>query len=309
MPIEVHTCYLCGSPRYKPQYRFVDCQIVRCVDCQFMWLTPQPTHEDVLTVYNDTYFNNDRFLDDDNNTLYGYVDYMLERLNKQVQYQRYVRFAKKQLEKNGISTVEDANLCWLDIGCGLGYLIDTAFDYGFKVVGSELNPYAIEQLRERYNYRIESEPITHPLFDSERFDVISMTDVIEHLHDPREVVQRMYELTKPGGIAIITTMDSDSLTSRLLGKRLEDFRRTREHLYFFARPTLARLLEEAGYQIVKMHSIGHTFELGFLADRLKLIWKPLGRSSQFIVNRFNLQNTRIYINPRTKMVVYAYRPK
>lgn len=309
MPIEIHKCYLCGSSHFKNQYQFVDCQIVRCTTCQFMWLTPQPTHEDILTVYNDTYFNNDHFFDDDNNTLYGYVDYMLERLNKQVQYQRYVRYAKKLVEKNGVLGNQAEERCWLDIGCGLGYLLDTAFDYGFNVVGSELNPYAIEQLRMRYNYRIESEPITHALFDNDQFDVISMTDVIEHLHTPREVVQRMFQLTKPGGVAIITTMDSDSITSRLLGERLEDFRRTREHLYFFSRSTLTRLLEETGYRIVKIQAIGHTFELGFLADRLKLIWKPLGRSSQFIVHRFNLEHTRIYINPRTKMVVYAYRPK
>lgn len=272
-----------------------------------MWLTPQPSQEDVLTIYNDTYFSNDHFLDDDNNTLYGYVDYMLERLNKQVQYRKYVQFAKNIVANQRGSKESLEQLKWLDIGCGLGYLMDTAYDYGFDVCGIELNSFAVEELHRRYHYRVEAQPITAPIFDESRFDVISMTDVIEHLHNPRETVERMFALTNPGGMAIITTMDSDSITSRLLGKRLEDFRRTREHLYFFSRSTLRRLLEEAGYRVIRMHPIGHTFELGFLADRLKLVWKPLGYTSQWVVNRFNLHHRRVYINPYTKMVVYAYR--
>jgi len=119
----------------------------------------------------------------------------------------------------------------------------------------------------------------------------------------------MNELTRTGGIAIITTMDSYSLTSRILGKRLEDFRRTREHLYFFSRPTISRLLEEEGFEDLNIHSIGHTFELDFLTDRLRLISRPLGLLSRWIVHRLGLQHMHMYIDPRTKMIIYARRKR
>jgi 2-polyprenyl-3-methyl-5-hydroxy-6-metoxy-1,4-benzoquinol methylase len=301
MPVELRTCHICGGDQYQPHYTFDDCAIVRCKQCDFMWLNPQPTEADVEAVYDDSYFVNSHFMENNRDTLYGYVDYILERVNKQVQYQHIVRRARSMLQLNATPPR------WMDIGCGLGYLLDCAYDYGFDVFGTELNRSAVAQLKRRYNYTVDCVPITDPSFDGQHYDVISMTDVIEHLHNPRQMIRRMQQLTCPGGLAIITTMDSDSLSSRLLGKRLEDFRRTREHLYFFSRPTLTRLLEEEGFEVAAIRSIGHTFELGFLAERMRLISAPLGRLAQAIVNGSHLQHIQLYIDPHTKMIVYARR--
>ena len=87
-----------------------------------------------------------------------------------------------------------------------------------------------------------------------------MFDVIEHLHNPFGDVQKMYDRLNPGGGIAIATMDSESLMSRLLGTRLEDFRRIREHLYFFSRESLTKVLERAGFQVYAIKSHGHTFE-------------------------------------------------
>lgn len=303
MPVLVERCPACSAAQYKPKYEFEECAIVRCQQCEFMWLNPLPTPEDTSTVYDDHYFANENFLNGTSRYLYGYVDYISERINKQIRYYDIVRQIKSLLPP----LAPGESYRWLDAGCGLGYLLDCVFDAGFEACGLEYNKHAVEKIRAKYTFDVRHGSLSDVDWEGRRFDVISMTDVIEHLHDPWETVARAGELLRPGGILMITTMDSDSLTSRLLGKRLEDFRRTREHLFFFSRKTLTDLLAEQGFAVEVIESYGHTFELEFLAERVKLISAPLGAAMLATVRALGLSHTRIYVDPRTKMMVLARR--
>lgn len=132
-----------------------------------------------------------------------------------------------------------------------------------------------------------------------------MFDVIEHLRDPFGALDRIRKALAPRGVLVISTPDAESFVSRLIGKRLEDFRRTREHLFFFGRRTLAQILAEHGFEVIRIRSIGHTFELGFLLDRLALYNRPLFGGLRRIVTSLGLAQTSIYLNPLTKMIAFA----
>ena len=134
-----------------------------------------------------------------------------------------------------------------------------------------------------------------------------MFDVIEHLRDPFTALDRLREALVPGGILALSTVDAESWTSRLIGKRLEDFRRTREHLFFFGRDTLREALDRHGFEPLAIRSIGHTFELGFLLDRLALYNAPLFRALHRGLRAVGLASLQIYINPFTKMIAFARR--
>jgi hypothetical protein len=110
------------------------------------------------------------------------------------------------------------------------------------------------------------------------------------------------------GYLLIQTMDSESFVSRLLGKKLEDFRRIREHLYFFSRSSLKEILEHCGWEVTEMRSIGQTFQVAALVDRISVYSKKLSRFLRFIIYPKWLLDANIYVNPGTKMLVYA-RPK
>jgi SAM-dependent methyltransferase len=184
-------------------------------------------------------------------------------------------------------------------------LLDVAFDEGFDVEGLEFNPYAVEQIRKKYNIPVHLGDISS--YSGKQFDVITMFDVIEHLQNPFEDLKKIKELMKPPGILVITTMDSDSIVSRLIGKRLEDFRRIREHLHFFTRKSIEKILRENSFEIIKISSYGHTFRLDFLSDRIRLISLPLGAIFQKTVKLLGIDRKMLYINPLTKMIVYARR--
>ena len=194
-----------------------------------MYIDPWPSEEETRAIYGDNYFQNTDFLKGNNEALFGYYDYIAERFSKQPKYARIAR------EILSLLPPLDRQPKILEVGCGLGYFLDQAFEEGFDATGVEFNQYAVDRLRRKYAFPIISGGLESFEPEPARFDAVAMFDVIEHLRTPFDALDRIRELLSPSGVLVLSTMDSDSFVSRLLGKRLEDFRRTREHLFFFSR--------------------------------------------------------------------------
>ena len=290
------TCGLCASTSAGQHYDLGEHKILRCATCSLMWLSPMPDEEALQEVYGDQYFSNQKFFANTNEGIFGYHDYISERFNRQVSYRAMVKRITGLLEGDHESSL-------LDIGCGLGYLMDCAHDQGFRVEGVEFNPEAAAQLRRKFVFPVHVGDIL--TYDGQQHDVITMLDVIEHLTDPIEAVRRIRRNLKDRGLLVLTTMDCDSPMSRLLGTRLEDFRRVREHLYFFTRKSISRLLHDEGFDVISIRYHGHTFRLDFLAQRVALVSPILGRICSSLVKALHIGGLQIHLNPGTKMVIYA----
>jgi 2-polyprenyl-3-methyl-5-hydroxy-6-metoxy-1,4-benzoquinol methylase len=252
-------------------------------------------------VYGEEYFQNPYFMQGVNNHLFGYVDYVAERLNKQPQYASIAR------EINSILAVRARQPRLLEVGCGFGYFLDVAFEEGFDVTGLEFNAHAVERLRRKYAFPILSGRLEDATLERGSLDAAVMFDVIEHLRDPFHALDQLHHAVVPNGLLVLSTVDAESLVSRIIGKRLEDFRRTREHLIFFSRSTLTRVLRDHGFEVMRLRSIGHTFDLGQFIDRLALYSRPVFGSLRTIVTRLGLASVQIYVNPYTKMIAFARR--
>ncbi|WEU40529.1 MAG: class I SAM-dependent methyltransferase [Candidatus Odinarchaeum yellowstonii] len=94
---------------------------------------------------------------------------------------------------------------WLDVGCGMGYLIKDAVEEGIDAYGLELSSYAIEN--SAMNDRILRGSIINIPYCGKIFDVVSAIDVIEHIDkkDAERTLLELYRILKPGGICILTT--------------------------------------------------------------------------------------------------------
>lgn len=290
----------CFSERNKVVYDFGKWKIVECDECCLMYLTPFPTLEELKNIYNEEYYFNQKFYDVQNYNLYGYTDYVTERFVKQRHYVDIVKEIKRLLPKGN-----DGDARLLEIGCGLGFFLDVATDYNFKVTGIEFNEYALEVMNKKYAFEVKSGELKKGMFAKNSFDVVAMFDVIEHLRNAFQTLEVAHDILAPGGILVLTTMDSKSLVSRLLGKRLEDFRRTREHLLFFSRETISAILAHYGFEIVRIQSNPHTFELGIFLERLTIYNRFIFRTLKRLFDFLKLSRINIHINFRTKMIVYA----
>ena len=292
-------CAHCGSARSHVRYTFLDVDIVirECSACHLMVLDPMPTEEELHAVYNEGYFENASLAQSDVTKVYGYVDYIEERINKQKNYASICR----TLQRLAIPAHTPPRL--LDYGCGLGFFLDSAFEAGFKPNGVEFNQYALDYIRSRYAYRVFHFSDLDP---AESYDVITMFDVIEHLRDPFATIASIRNMLADNGVVVMLTMDSTSFVSRIMGKRLEDFRRIREHLFFFSRSNLISILVKQGFDVLKVDSHGHSFELRLLATRLRTVLPVVGIPMLWLLKIVPfLGSWSVYLDPRTKFIIYA----
>ena len=296
-------CAHCGSRRSRVRYSFADVdKVIReCAACHLMVLDPFPSEEELHAVYNEGYFENDQLTKSDVSHVYGYVDYISERINKQRNYTPLCRTLR------GLVFPASAPPRLLDYGCGLGFFLDTAFEAGFEPNGVEFNDYALDYIHHRYAYRAVH---FRDLDPTERYDVVTMFDVIEHLRDPIGTIASIRGLLADNGVLVMTTMDSTSFVSRIMGKRLEDFRRISEHLFFFSRSNLASILIKEKFQILKVASHGHSFELRLLALRLRTVLPVVGVPLLGLIKLLPfLGRWSLYLDPRTKFIIYARKQR
>ena len=90
---------------------------------------------------------------------------------------------------------------------------------------------------------------THPV------DIIAMWDTVEHLPRPDLFIAKAAADLKPGGVLAITTGDVGSLNARMRGSRWRMIHPP-THLHYFSVPTLSRLLQRNGLEVIHVSHPG-----------------------------------------------------
>lgn len=98
------------------------------------------------------------------------------------------------------------NIRILDYGCNTGYLLNIIKNkypsQNFDLYGADINQYALKYARKKYkNFTFFN--ITNEFFDKEKFDVIILLHVLEHIHDRNKFVVDLKKLMKKNGTLII----------------------------------------------------------------------------------------------------------
>jgi 2-polyprenyl-3-methyl-5-hydroxy-6-metoxy-1,4-benzoquinol methylase len=162
----------------------------------------------------------------------------------------------------------------LDVGCGHGYFAELLAADGHRVVG-------IDGLSEPERPAAFQRFLTADLdgglnqaksqLDGDRFDLVLLQDVLEHLRRPESMLADCKALLKQGGEVVISVPNVANVTVRigLLFGRFEYKPRgilDRTHLRFFTRRSARRFLQESGFEIVREKVTIIPFEVVFRLD-------------------------------------------
>jgi len=162
----------------------------------------------------------------------------------------------------------------LDLGCAMGFLLGVARDLGFEVRGLDLNAAAIEAARREFGDRVHAGPLDEHAFPGERFDVVTLIDVLEHVPDPRALLATVRERLEPQGIVVAVLPDAGSWTRRILGRRWPHY--NAEHLYYWSAPCLERFLEREGWEVRALRrGLRKTFTAHYLDRYARRVGRPL----------------------------------
>jgi len=159
----------------------------------------------------------------------------------------------------------------LDVGAAVGIFVERARRAGWSAAGLEPSSWAAAHARD-----VLGQPVTTGTLEQERppsgsLDVVTLWEVIEHLPDPAATLREIHRILKPGGHLALSTPDARSPVSRLLGRRWPGWRKVPEHLFFFDGHTLARMLNDAGFDIESRRYVSLTVSRGYLLDRIREI--------------------------------------
>lgn len=276
-------CPLCASARVCIFTRKNGCTLYACHDCRYRFVHPVP---DTGEVYTSDYFNgaSDGF---------GYVDYDRDKEPMVPTFQAYL-----DLIRSYAPTARRL----LDVGAATGFFVELANRHGFEAEGVDLAHSAVEQGC-RKGRKVRQGTI-HDL-GSSSYDVITMLDVIEHVPDPEADLRAAREHMNDGGLLLINTPDTGSAYARLMGLHWH-LLTPPEHIAYFDRRNLKRVLDRNCYRLVYSGTIGKQFTLPYIFSTLHAwqgmkLWSWLARKSCDGM----LSRVKIPINLRDNMLVIA----
>lgn len=147
----------------------------------------------------------------------------------------------------------------LDLGCGNGWFTGALERCGFEVTGADHNEAGLRFAREQHpGLRFQQLDAMGPLDPGLmlRFDAVVAIDVIDHVPQPRRLVEAALAMLKPGGVLVITSPFhgySKNLALALAGRFDSRWESMLDHgrMKFFSRSTLTSLLSE--FELHELH--------------------------------------------------------
>jgi 2-polyprenyl-3-methyl-5-hydroxy-6-metoxy-1,4-benzoquinol methylase len=175
----------------------------------------------------------------------------------------------------------------LDFGCGGGSYLKRMADFGWRVTGLDVSPRVVRTVREELGFDAHLGTLPHPDLAPGSFDVITMWQALEHVHQPLEVLRAAYELLVPGGKIVAAVPNFEGLPAGWFGEHWFGLDLPR-HLTHFTPKTLPEMLHASGFHTKSVRGLVHADWLRSSATRAAeagadgwaarfLRWKPATR--------------------------------
>ncbi|MEO5360027.1 MAG: class I SAM-dependent methyltransferase [Nitrospirota bacterium] len=173
------------------------------------------------------------------------------------------------------NSVDLTNAVILDIGCAIGLLLTAAASFNpKKLYGLDINEWAVNQAKKNlpdahlFCGSLE-DAVQSGFIKKGYFDIITLTDVIEHINAPdiKRFCQLLLELLKEDGKLIFTTPDINSFSRMLLGTLW--FHYQNEHVTFISDKGFNQLSKDLKFVIEKIVPYKKELPIGYIFNILK----------------------------------------
>lgn len=218
--------------------RFDEGEVIDCDECGYKHVMPLPTAEQLKKFYEQEFYQTEKS---------DYLETSAEDIEwKNTEFERRFQMAESKLDR-GTRKV-------LDIGCGPGDFLAVGVERGWQVTGIEPSPVAADYASKR------NLNVIHGFFDQRLvetlgvFDFIHMSEVLEHIPNPSELLGWAMQLLSPGGVLCISVPNDFSPIQKVLtdtGEFEPWWVVPDHHLNYFDFDTLAVLIKKAGFELLE----------------------------------------------------------
>lgn len=216
--------------------------IWRCESCQSGFVWPRPDDHELAALYASPSYGSPARNDADSAdaayypTSWGDAETIINRCTRLAKGQRF-----------------------LDVGAGNGTFSHVATKYGFQVDAIEPNQNARAVFSEVNGFSPQERLFDRTFAQQMKcsYDVVLMSQILEHMLHPLDTVQNLHAVLRPGGIAAIAVPHFGSLLSLLQGTN-DMFISPPEHLNFFSKRGLTKLFMKNRFSVRRIETVSKT---------------------------------------------------
>ncbi|MBU0461267.1 MAG: class I SAM-dependent methyltransferase [Nanoarchaeota archaeon] len=284
--LEKVKCNLCGSDDYKIVYKakydrekdvdlkqkfrssgdetLID-QVVKCRNCGLIYVNPRLKSSLIVEGYSEG--SDETFVS--------------QAKGRELTFAKCLKLIEKYKKKGKI----------LDIGTAGGSFLYVAKKAGWDVYGCEPNKWLCDWGKKHYSIDIKPGTVFDQKYPSNHFDVVTLWDVLEHVPDPKSVLEECQRILKKGGILVVNYPDIGSWLAKVM--RSKWIFLLSVHLFYFTPKTIRKILDKTGFDTVKIRPHFQKLALGYLMFRMKAYSKLLHKTGSAVTKALRMENQQI----------------
>jgi 2-polyprenyl-3-methyl-5-hydroxy-6-metoxy-1,4-benzoquinol methylase len=251
----VHICPVCSSTKTKFIFAAFHAHgraaldtkkfdYFQCKDCQTVFLV----NTKFTKKYYDTYYNFDGYYSE-NVGLKKILEELLDRYSQMKKQNIITSSIKKKSKKIKI----------LDVGAGEGKFLSSLNSNIFKKYGIELDKKSYEICRKK-RLTVYNEDILKKDFKKEKFTIITLWHVIEHIPNPEKLFKKLSAILENDGRIIIATPNIESKGFEMAKAKWFHMDAPR-HIMLFSELGIEKITKKTGFSIESIQSERFEFPL------------------------------------------------
>lgn len=232
--LEGAKCVTCGctdTTQFQPYY-FVDkppasFYVFQCKQCNFVFLPPY--YRKMIDYHN--YKGNS----------------VLDQIRKG---NNWVKVQRQKLKFDLIKKYHPSGKL-MDLGCGWGHFLLAGKELGYDIYGIEISDALHEYCSKDLGLPVDALNF-YDMPDEPQFDVLTMWDVLEHVDEADDFLDKCHKVVKKGGHVVIQVPQIDSFISK---KQKEKWAMlSLDHCNYFSPATAKILFERKGFKVKEVRS-------------------------------------------------------
>ena len=232
-------------------------EIHECLKCGLLFTEPRPKPEEI-----GKYYQSEEYYSHQENTS-GFIPRIYETV-KGFNLKKKYKMATKGLSKGKM----------LEIGCGAGDFLKTMEDRGWICTGIEPSEHAKEIARKKVKAELLNTQDINQL-KSERYDLITMWHVLEHVDNLKEEVQQLQRLLKKGGRLVLALPNFKSADAQYYKEFWAAYDVPR-HLNHFCRESINNIFKTSELNLIKTDKLAwDAYYISYMSEKYKNHSLPL----------------------------------
>ena len=264
----------------KNNYKIIDCKI-----CKFIHILPLPSEKKVTDLYKKKYYTKIK-------------SQYIKMYEQEIDHWNLIFNEKLDYLETKIKTKTKSIL---DVGSGSGFFLKRAKERGWIVNGVEPNKIAA-----KYSEKM-GVPVIPDFFHNiniknrEKYDAISLTQVLEHVNNPIEFLKKCHRLLKSGGIIVIEAPNDYNPLQKIVQKSLK------KEEYWLTILTKSRSRTDSFNQASKIDHVNYFNFLSLKKLLTKLRFKVVYQQSTFPLELFLLMGDDYLKNEKIGKKIHQKR--